>query len=55
VWQAAASLDVARDPGYLDEAYKAGCRSLFLGLLLLHFLVAQRRATGEQGRCEDGA
>jgi radical SAM superfamily enzyme YgiQ (UPF0313 family) len=31
VWQAAASLDVARDPRYLDEAYKAGCRSLFLG------------------------
>ncbi len=31
VWQAAASLDVARDPGYLDEAYAAGCRSLFVG------------------------
>jgi radical SAM superfamily enzyme YgiQ (UPF0313 family) len=31
VWQAAASLDVTRDPGYLDEAYKAGCRSLFVG------------------------
>jgi radical SAM superfamily enzyme YgiQ (UPF0313 family) len=31
VWQAAASLDVARDPHYLDEAYEAGCRSLFLG------------------------
>ena len=31
VWQAAASLDVAREPGYLDEAYAAGCRSLFLG------------------------
>jgi radical SAM superfamily enzyme YgiQ (UPF0313 family) len=31
VWQAAASLDVARDPGYLDEAYEAGCRSLFVG------------------------
>lgn len=31
VWQAAASLDVARDPKYLDEAYAAGCRSLFLG------------------------
>ena len=31
VWQAAASLDVARDPGYLDEAYDAGCRSLFVG------------------------
>ncbi|MGD9128183.1 MAG: radical SAM protein [Planctomycetia bacterium] len=31
VWQAAASLDVARDPAYLDEAYQAGCRSLFLG------------------------
>jgi radical SAM superfamily enzyme YgiQ (UPF0313 family) len=31
VWQAAASLDVARDPRYLDEAYEAGCRSLFVG------------------------
>jgi hypothetical protein len=31
VWQAAASLDVARDPRYLDEAYAAGCRSLFVG------------------------
>lgn len=31
VWQAAASLDVARDPAYLDEAYAAGCRSLFVG------------------------
>jgi radical SAM superfamily enzyme YgiQ (UPF0313 family) len=31
VWQAAASLDVARDPAYLQEAYEAGCRSLFLG------------------------
>jgi radical SAM superfamily enzyme YgiQ (UPF0313 family) len=31
VWQAAASLDVARDPKYLDEAYAAGCRSLFVG------------------------
>jgi len=31
VWQAAASLDVAADPGYLDEAYEAGCRSLFVG------------------------
>ncbi|MFH1434465.1 MAG: cobalamin-dependent protein [Pseudomonadota bacterium] len=31
VWQAAASLDAARDPGYLDEAYAAGCRSLFVG------------------------
>jgi len=31
VWQAAASLDVARDPGYLEEAYQAGCRSLFVG------------------------
>ena len=31
VWQAAASLDVASDPGYLDEAYEAGCRSLFVG------------------------
>jgi radical SAM superfamily enzyme YgiQ (UPF0313 family) len=31
VWQAAASLDVARDPRYLAEAYEAGCRSLFVG------------------------
>jgi radical SAM superfamily enzyme YgiQ (UPF0313 family) len=31
VWQAAASLDVARDPHYLEEAYTAGCRSLFVG------------------------
>ena len=31
VWQAAASLDVIRDPGYLEEAYEAGCRSLFVG------------------------
>lgn len=31
VWQAAASLDVARDPRYLDAAYEAGCRSLFVG------------------------
>ena len=31
VWQAAASLDVADDPDYLDEAYEAGCRSLFVG------------------------
>jgi len=31
VWQAAASLDVARDPHYLEEAYRAGCRSLFVG------------------------
>jgi len=31
VWQAAASLDVADDPGYLEEAYDAGCRSLFVG------------------------
>jgi radical SAM superfamily enzyme YgiQ (UPF0313 family) len=31
VWQAAASLDVARDPHYLEEAYDAGCRSLFVG------------------------
>lgn len=30
-WQAAASLDVARDPRYLEEAYAAGCRSLFVG------------------------
>lgn len=31
VWQAAASLDVTRDLGYLGEAYEAGCRSLFVG------------------------
>jgi radical SAM superfamily enzyme YgiQ (UPF0313 family) len=31
VWQAAASLDVACDPHYLEEAYQAGCRSLFVG------------------------
>ncbi len=31
VWQAAASLDVTREPGYLDDAYEAGCRSLFVG------------------------
>lgn len=31
VWQAAGSLDVAADPGYLEEAYEAGCRSLFVG------------------------
>jgi radical SAM superfamily enzyme YgiQ (UPF0313 family) len=31
VWQAAASLDVASDPAYLEEAYAAGCRSLFVG------------------------
>jgi radical SAM superfamily enzyme YgiQ (UPF0313 family) len=31
VWQAAASLDVARRPDFLDRAYEAGCRSLFIG------------------------
>lgn len=31
VWQAGASLDVVRDPSLLDEAYDAGCRSLFMG------------------------
>jgi len=31
VWQAAASLDAAGDPGYLEAAYEAGCRSLFVG------------------------
>jgi radical SAM superfamily enzyme YgiQ (UPF0313 family) len=31
-WQAGASIDVARDPAFLDEAYAAGCRSLFIGL-----------------------
>jgi len=32
VWQASSSLDAARDPAYLEEAYDAGCRSLFVGL-----------------------
>jgi len=31
VWQAAGSLDVARDPALLHAAYDAGCRSLFVG------------------------
>ncbi|NQT19765.1 MAG: B12-binding domain-containing radical SAM protein [Planctomycetes bacterium] len=31
VWQAAASLDAAQTPVYLEEAYDAGCRSLFVG------------------------
>jgi radical SAM superfamily enzyme YgiQ (UPF0313 family) len=31
VWQASGSLDMARDPAYLHQAYKAGCRSLFVG------------------------
>ncbi|MBS3763826.1 MAG: DUF4070 domain-containing protein, partial [Planctomycetes bacterium] len=31
VWQAAGSLDIARDPEYLKEAYEAGCRSVFVG------------------------
>jgi radical SAM superfamily enzyme YgiQ (UPF0313 family) len=31
VWQAAGSLDIAREPGFLGEAYAAGCRSLFVG------------------------
>lgn len=31
VWQAAGSLDVVRHPGFLHEAYEAGCRSLFVG------------------------
>ena len=31
VWQAAGSLDVASDQQFLDEAYQAGCRSLFVG------------------------
>ncbi|HUW34721.1 MAG TPA: radical SAM protein [Planctomycetota bacterium] len=31
VWQAGASLDAARVPGYLEEAYDSGCRSLFVG------------------------
>ena len=32
VWQASATLDAARTPDYLEEAYDAGCRSLFVGL-----------------------
>jgi radical SAM superfamily enzyme YgiQ (UPF0313 family) len=31
VWQAAASLDAAYAPGFLQEAYRCGCRSLFVG------------------------
>jgi radical SAM superfamily enzyme YgiQ (UPF0313 family) len=31
IWQAAASLDTAYTPGFLDEAYACGCRSLFVG------------------------
>ena len=31
VWQASASLDVAYTPGFLQEAYDCGCRSLFVG------------------------
>jgi radical SAM superfamily enzyme YgiQ (UPF0313 family) len=31
VWQAAGSLEVARHRGFLDAAYEAGCRSLFVG------------------------
>jgi len=31
VWQAGASLDVARSDGFLEDAYDAGCRSLFVG------------------------
>jgi len=31
VWQGSASLDVVNTPGFLDEAYAAGCRSLFVG------------------------
>ena len=31
VWQAAASLDAAYAPGFLQEAYRSGCRSLFVG------------------------
>ncbi len=31
IWQAAASLDVARSPDYLDLAFESGCRSLFMG------------------------
>jgi len=31
IWQAAASLDVAGDTAFLDEAHRSGCRSLFMG------------------------
>ena len=31
-WQAGSSIDVAEDPVFLDEAYEAGCRSLFIGI-----------------------
>jgi radical SAM superfamily enzyme YgiQ (UPF0313 family) len=31
VWQASASLDAAYTPGFLEEAYDCGCRSLFVG------------------------
>jgi radical SAM superfamily enzyme YgiQ (UPF0313 family) len=31
IWQAAASLDAAYTPGFLEEAYECGCRSLFIG------------------------
>ena len=31
VWQASGSLDAARDPALLREAYEAGCRSVFVG------------------------
>lgn len=31
VWQASGSLDAADDPGFLAEAYAAGCRSVFVG------------------------
>ena len=31
VWQASSSIDVVNTPGFLDEAYAAGCRSLFVG------------------------
>jgi radical SAM superfamily enzyme YgiQ (UPF0313 family) len=31
IWQAAGSLAAAREPRFLEEAYAAGCRSLFVG------------------------
>ncbi len=31
IWQAAASIDTAYTPGFLEDAYKCGCRSLFVG------------------------
>ena len=46
IWQAAASLDVARDPRYLEEAYEAGCRSLFVGFASLPAANSRDRQSG---------